>query len=93
MACEVRVYLPSLLEAAAGGRRELTLAADTLSECIETLLAEVPRLRVHLFDEKGELREHVNLFYNDTNARWLESWDVQLAEGDSLTVVQAVSGG
>jgi molybdopterin converting factor small subunit len=32
-------------------------------------------------------------FHNRTNTRWLQSLDVPVAEGDTLTILQAVSGG
>jgi molybdopterin converting factor small subunit len=56
-------------------------------------LIEYPVLNVHLFDESGELRPHVNLFRNETNTRWLSSMEVPVQSGDALTVMQAVSGG
>jgi molybdopterin converting factor small subunit len=90
---ELVVYLPSLLERAAGGQREIAVAASTVRGAIDTLLGQHPLLAVHLFDEQGGLREHVNLFYNDTNLRWLEDWEIPLRSGDTITVLQAVSGG
>ncbi len=89
----ILVYLPSLLEQAAGGAREIEISASTLRGAIDVLLDTRPELAVHLFDETGALREHVNLFLNDQNLRWLDDWSVPLGEGDTLTVLQAVSGG
>ena len=48
---------------------------------------------MHLFDETGGFRQHVLCFHNETNLRWLESDEVPVADGDRLTVLQAVSGG
>lgn len=90
---KVPVYLPSLLADAADGRRQVEVEAATLAGCVDALLAGYPLLRPHLLDERGDLRQHVNLFLNDENARWIEDWSVELQPGDSLTVLQAVSGG
>lgn len=89
----MRVRLPSLLTAATGGTKEVTVEAGTVQGAIDRLLAEYPTLAVHLYDESGELRPHVNVFHNATNIRWLESLGDPVADGDTLTVMQAVSGG
>ena len=89
----VQVRLPGLLAQIMGNRRQVTVQAETLQGVIDQLLTEHPALRVHLFDESGRLRPHVNLFYNDTNTRWLPDPDPPLHDGDILMVMQAVSGG
>jgi molybdopterin converting factor small subunit len=91
--CEIPVSLPSLLQAAAGGRSEVTVEAETLQGALDALLACYPLLRSHLYEEPGMLREHVNIFWNDQNVRWLDVSDPPLKPGDTLTILQAVSGG
>ena len=39
------------------------------------------------------LRQHVLCFHNETNTRWLDSMAVPLTDGDTITILQAVSGG
>ncbi len=89
----VVVYVPSLLVGATCGRSEVEVQASTLEDCVEALLARHPQLGVHLFGQGRELRPHVNLFWNDTDVRWLDDWQKPLAAGDTLTILQAVSGG
>jgi len=89
----VVVELPSMLAAAAGGERELPADGPTLRRALDDLFARHPALRVHLFDESGALRRHVLCFLNGRNTRWDETLDQPLAEGDRITVLQAVSGG
>ena len=43
--------------------------------------------------DSADLLPQVNLFHNDTNVKWLDDWQVPLTTGDTLTVIQAVSGG
>lgn len=88
----IQVRLPSVL-AQITGERLLELDADTLKGGIEALLEHSPELRVHIFDEVGELRQHVNCFHNSDNTRWLEDLDRPLSDGDEITIMQAVSGG
>jgi len=90
---EVTVSLPSLLAGCTGGERDVVVEAATLEGCVEALLADYPLLRPHLLDDAGKLREHVNLFLNDQNVRWIDDWGRELRPGDTVTVIQAVSGG
>lgn len=89
----VHVRLPNLLAQIMGGSKLVEVQADTILGAIEQLLTDYPILKVHLYDESGNLRPHVNLFHNDTNTRWLESPDLPVQDGDTLTIMQAVSGG
>ncbi|MFZ0491988.1 MAG: hypothetical protein WAM81_02190 [Acidimicrobiia bacterium] len=87
----IQVRLPSLLEPITG-TRSLTVDAPTASEAIEALLEAQPGLRVHLYDERRNLRPHVRLFWNDGDFAWIDD-GVAAHDGDVLTVMQAVSGG
>jgi molybdopterin converting factor small subunit len=89
----VHVLLPGLLAQIVGGSRHLEVQAETVQGIIDRLLSDHPVLRVHLYDESGGLRPHVNLFFNHSDIRWLSSGDVRVRDGDTLTVMQAVSGG
>lgn len=89
----VTIELPSLLGAAAGGERSIGVEADTLAGALAALVERHPALDTHLFDEAGGLRQHVLCFLNERNSRWLESQDVELSDGDTITILQAVSGG
>lgn len=90
---KVQVRLPGLLAQILGGTKQMEVQADTLQGALGQILIDYPALKVHLYDESGQLRPHVNLFYNDTNTRWLPSLDAPLGDGDTITVMQAVSGG
>lgn len=87
----VKVRLPSLLEPIAG-TRSLVVDAKTASGAVAALLEAQPGLRIHLYDERRELRPHVRLFWNDKDYAWIDG-EVAAVDGDVLTVMQAVSGG
>lgn len=91
VAIEVRV--PGLLRTCTDNLGRFTLEATTLDDAFARLLEVYPRLRVHLFDEQGQRRQHILFFYNDQDCRKLERTDFALRPGDRLSVVQAVSGG
>lgn len=90
---EMEVNLPALLRDSVGGRASLTVAGATLAEALLDLRERYPHLRVHLYDERGELRRHVLLFYNGESVKGLGALDAPLRPGDRLDVLQAVSGG
>jgi len=87
----IQVRLPSLLEPIAG-TRSLTVTASTARGAISALLESQPGLKVHLYDERLNLRPHVRLFWNDGDLAWLDD-DATAHDGDILTIMQAVSGG
>ncbi len=89
----VTVQVPNLLLEFTQGAREVEVKAATLEGCVEDLLARYPLLEIHLFEDGRKLRGHVNLFHNDTNVRWLDDWNRPISAGDTLTILQAVSGG
>lgn len=89
----VTIALPALLEPVTGGIRELSAAGETLRDVFADMLRREPRLKPHLFDESGRLREHVLCFHNGVNTRWADGWDGPVAEGDTVLFMQAVSGG
>lgn len=89
----VQVRLPGVLAQILSGTKQMEVRADTLQGALDRLLSDYPALKVHLYDEAGLLRPHVNLFYNDTNTRRLSSLATKVQDGDTLTVMQAVSGG
>ncbi len=88
----VVVRLPGLL-APIVGESTVKLEASTLAGAIDALMKRHPELRVHLYDESGTFRRHVLCYLNQTNSRWLERLDVPVAEGDTITIMQAVTGG
>ena len=89
----VTLELPTVLAQVVDGKRSIAVEAETLKSALERALDAHPALRVHIFDESGNLREHVLCFHNQTNIRWLASLAVPLAEGDTIRILQAVSGG
>ena len=89
----VTVHLPRLLGPVVGGADTVAVEGDTVTEALAALVDRHPALQVHLFDETGGFRRHVLCFHNKANTRWLESLDVPVADGDTITILQAVSGG
>ena len=92
----VRIDLPGLL-AGVLGRDHLEVEAATLGEALAAAYAAEPALQALLEDEHGALREHVLVLLRTAegtvDSRWLPDRSRALAPGDSIVVMQAVSGG
>lgn len=86
----VTVTLPRMLADLVGGRRHIEVAGDTVDGLLAALTALHPELRVHLFDETGAIRAHVSCFHNDAT---ISDPTTPIAEGDTVVILQAVSGG
>jgi sulfur-carrier protein len=88
----VTLELPSLLRDVLP-EGSISLEGSTVHEALEDAYRKLPTLRVHLYDESGQFRQHVLCFLNDVNTRWLDSAGQKLKDGDCITILQAVSGG
>ena len=88
----ITVRVPKLLVPVTGTER-FTVQATTVAEALDAVIEAQPGLRTHLYDETRRLRPHVRIFYNDDDITWLDDLGAPVAEGDTITVVQAVSGG
>lgn len=75
------------------GKRHFTVDASTVEGAFRAAELAYPLLRLHLFDEKGAVREHVQIFLNSTDSRDLPSLEAPLSEGDEIIILQAISGG
>lgn len=83
--------LPAVLEPAVGAVREVTVSGATVQEALADLCAQLPALRVRLFDEAGALRRNVVCVHNGRATR-LRAPE-PLADGDELSILPSVSGG
>ncbi len=89
----IEVSVPMMISDCTNGNASFFLHATTLQEALDCLITTYPLLRIHLYSEQGLLRKHVLIYYNDENIAWLKDLDLPLQLGDTLRVLQAVSGG
>lgn len=83
------VRLSRLLTTVVGDQLEYEVDGETVGEVIDRLLTDLPALRVHLFEQSGELRPHVLCFVDDEAVR-LEDRSIPARR---LEFLHAVSGG
>ena len=92
-AAVVVVRVPGPLRELTGGRSEVEASGRTVAAVLDDLVDRHPRLRRHLRTESGELREHVNVYVNEDDARFLRGEKTPVSDGDALTLVPSIAGG
>ncbi|HEV2033087.1 MAG TPA: MoaD/ThiS family protein [Candidatus Dormibacteraeota bacterium] len=85
--------IPGPLRRLSDGEVTVAVEATDLSSAIEALDARYPGFRDRLLDEKGELRQFVNLYLNDEDVRLGSGLKAKVAEKDEISIVPAVAGG
>ncbi len=83
------VHLREPLKRLAGNRSEHTLAAHTVSNLLHNLEASQPALSGWIFDERGLIRPHINVYVNGE----LRDGGSALEDGDRVDLIPAISGG
>jgi molybdopterin converting factor small subunit len=85
----MKVRIPSPLVSYTGAGL-VTASGATLRELLADLDRQYPGLRFRMIDEQERLRPHMRIFVNQERARDLA---VPLNPGDTVQIIQALSGG
>lgn len=85
----MKVLIPSPLRAYTRAS-EVDAEGASLAELFADLDARYPGIRFRMIDEQDCIRRHMRVFVNNT-----QTFDLNhlLAPGDSVAIVQALSGG
>lgn len=90
----VVIHLPGALLPFAGGQSRVALeAAPDVGAALRALYTLHPGLRDRVQNERGELRQHVNVFVGSDNVRDLDGLATALPEDAEVHILPAVSGG
>jgi molybdopterin converting factor small subunit len=87
------VRFPALMKFYVDNQSEFTVAGETVSELVDNVIARYPTLKPHLFDAKGGLRRHFNIFINGIHLRELSGMDTLLKEDDNVIFMVSAAGG
>jgi molybdopterin synthase sulfur carrier subunit len=85
--------IPGPLRRLAEGQITVDVVATDLGSAIEALDARYPGFKDRLLDEKGELRQFVNVYLNDEDVRLGPGLKAKVSEKDEISIVPAVAGG
>ena len=84
----IQVVVPTMLAAQAEGRKRFDVEAETVGEALRAL--PVSDL---LFNERGELVQHLNVYVDGTDHRERGGLEAPVAASHEIRVVAMVSGG
>jgi molybdopterin synthase sulfur carrier subunit len=70
-----------------------SVAVGSLRVVLGAALVAAPELRHYVFDDQGHIRKHVAVFVNKTMVSDRQNLSQALASGDSVLVIQALTGG
>ncbi len=71
----------------------VTVDAADLGAAIAALDARYPGFKDRLLDERGELRQFVNVYLNDQDVRLGDGLKARVGASDEISIVPAVAGG
>lgn len=83
-----------LAEVAGGKHAEVDAEpGQTVGTALDELVADHPALGDRIYDDDGELRDHINVLRNGANVFSEQGLETELHEGDELALFPPVSGG
>jgi molybdopterin synthase sulfur carrier subunit len=91
----ISVVLPQALTPYSRGSGTLAVDAPcaTVADALARVAAQWPAVTDRVLTEQGELRRHVNVFVGEESIRFLNGLATEVADGATITIVPAVSGG
>jgi len=88
----VEIQIPNFLHHLTGGVETFETEGITVGECLDALIQRFPPLKEQVFDEKGKLRELLNVYVNRESA-YPEELEKPVKDGDSLQIAYTLVGG
>ncbi len=85
----MKVLIPSPLRSYTRAR-DVDAAGETVADLLADLDRKYPGVRFRMIDEQDRIRRHMRIFRNGEQVFDL---GVALSDGDSIQIVQALSGG
>jgi sulfur-carrier protein len=94
-ACSATVELPAYLRPFADGAATVRVDFEgtTVAELLAALFRLHPGIEDRIFDERGRVRPHVNVFVGAESIRFTGGLETPVPPGERVTVLPAVSGG
>ena len=85
--------IPGPLRRLAGGETTVKVEAADLGSAIDALDHRYPGFKDRLLDDKGQLRQFVNVYLNDEDVRLGAGLKAKVSDQDEISIVPAVAGG
>ena len=90
----VTIHIPTPLRPLVGNHDEVEFSAEgSIQEVLEGFANENGDLKKHLFDEKGKIRNFVNIYVNEEDIRYQQGSATLVKSGDVISIVPSIAGG
>lgn len=89
----VTIRIPTPLRKFTGNQAAVAVEGATVQAAIDSLLAAHGDLRSQIVGDDGKVRRFVNVYVNDEDVRFLDSFDTAVEDGDEISIIPAIAGG
>src|SRR5260370_305339 len=89
----VKIRVPVALRQLTRGAAIVEVNAADVSQALDELNQKYPGFKERLYDDKGELRQFINIYRNDEDIRFGSGLKTPLKDSDDLSIIPAVAGG
>jgi molybdopterin converting factor small subunit len=86
------IKIPTPLRVYTNNTAQVTVGGETIGAALNDLVTQFPELEPHLFKD-GELRNFVNVFIGDEDARFLQGLDTAIEGETALRIIPSIAGG
>ncbi len=87
------ILIPTPLRPFVNQQEVINTQANTISEAMQDLATNFPKIQQHLYDKDGNLRKFINIYVNDSDIRDLDGINSALSDNDEISLVPAIAGG
>lgn len=87
------IIIPTPLRKFTNQNSRVRASGTSIKEVIEDLTLNFPDLKKNLLDEKGNLRNFVNVFVGDEDIRNLQNEKTPLQPDSTISIIPAIAGG
>ena len=88
-----QILIPTPLRPFADNQARLDVGGRTVGQAIEALVETYPRLKAHLYDDDGRLRNFVNVYVGEDDIRYRERTETPVEADTEISIVPSVAGG
>ena len=87
------VSIPTPLRPHTGGLGRVEATGSNVAEVLQDLGARYPEFHKRIFAADGQLHQHVNVFVNDEDIRFMDDLATPVGLKDDISIIPAIAGG
>ena len=89
----VTIEIPTAFRRFTDDTAKVECTPATVAGVLEQLTARYPALARHIRDEKGQIRQFLNVYLNEEDIRFLGGESCPAKDGDRVMLVPSIAGG